>query len=75
MGVKNGSGYNCSLFPEPRLRLQTERVGSDSGGRKLLDSFSEKTDVGKYAIQTHFPVVKMLEPNSQSKHTANSHRD
>ena len=28
-----------------------------------------KTDVGKYAILSHFSVVKTLEPNSRSKHT------
>ncbi len=28
-----------------------------------------KTDVGKYAISSHFFIVKMLEPNSRSKHT------
>ena len=56
-GSKNGVDTTVpSLrFPEPRLRLQTERLGSDSGGRKSLDSFSEKIDVGKYAIPTPFP--------------------
>ena len=52
-------------IPGPRLRLQTEKVGSDSGGESCSILFLEvagntgiigKTDVGKKnAILSHFP--------------------
>ena len=41
---KNGVDTTVSSlrFPEPRLRLQTERVGSDSGGESCSILFLEK---------------------------------
>ena len=48
---------------------------------KLLDSFSRKcgntliirkTDVGKHAILSHFPMAKTLNSNFRSKHTSHA---
>ena len=55
-----------------------ERVGSGSGGEVARFFFLEvagntdlerKTDVGKHAILSHFPMVKTPNTNPRSKHT------